>query len=373
MTINNVPLLDLQAQYEPIKEEIKKVIDDVFDTKRFIMGPKIEELETKVAAYCGTKEAIGVSSGTDALIVSLMALEIGYGDEVITTPFTFFATAGSIARVGAKPVFVDIDPKTFNIDPDLIEAKITPKTKAIMPVHLFGQMSDMDKIMAIAKKHDLYVIEDACQAIGAEYKAADGVVKKAGSVGDVGCFSFFPSKNLGCIGDGGIVTTNNVELAAKIKSLRNHGESKRYFHDMVGGNFRLDALQAAALLVKLPLLEKQHEGRIKNGEFYNKNIGDVVAVPYVKEGYRTIYNQYTLRVSDRELFQKKLNDKNVGNAVYYPVPLHLQQCFQDLGYKEGDMPQAEQAAKEVVSIPVYAELTQEQLDYVVEAVKSCIT
>ncbi len=369
MPINSVPLLDLNAQYEPIKEEIIKVINDIFDSKRFIMGPKIDELEQKVAEYCGTKDAIGVSSGTDALVVALMALNIGYGDEVITTPFTFFATAGSIARVGAKPVFVDIDPKTFNIDPNLIEKKITSATKAIMPVHLYGQMADMDKIMAIAKKHHLYVIEDACQAIGAEYKASDGQINKAGSVGDIGCFSFFPSKNLGCIGDGGIVTTNSQELATKIRSLRNHGESKRYYHDMIGGNFRLDAIQAAALLVKLPLLEQQHQGRIENAHYYNERLKDMVMVPFINDGFRTIYNQYTIRVNDREKLQKTLQEKNIGNAVYYPVPLHMQQCFEYLDCQVGCCPEAEKAAKEVLSIPIYAELNSKQLDYVIAGIR----
>lgn len=368
--VTQVPLLDLQAQYEPVKDKIIAEIQAVFDSKRFINGPKVEQLEREIAAYCGTKDAIGVTSGTDALLVSLMALGIGVGDEVITSPFTFFATAGSIARVGARPVFVDIDPKTFNINPDLIEAKITNKTKAIMPVHLFGQMADMDSIMAIAKKHKLYVIEDACQSIGAAYTSSDGKTYKAGSVGTVGCFSFFPSKNLGGLGDGGAVTTQDAALAAKIRSLRNHGESKRYYHDMIGGNFRLDALQAAVLSIKLPYLEAHHQGRQKNAAFYNQQLKDAVVTPYVKTGYRSIFNQYTIRTKQRDALQQHLNAKQVGNAVYYPVPLHLQECFKYLGCKKGDFPESEKAAAEVLSLPVYAELNQEQLDYVAAVVMS---
>ncbi|MBC8526865.1 MAG: DegT/DnrJ/EryC1/StrS family aminotransferase [Candidatus Cloacimonetes bacterium] len=358
-----VPMLDLNAQYEPIKEDVLQAMRDVFDSKKFINGPQIAELESKIAEYCRCKYAIGVSSGTDAILISLMAFDIGVGDEVITTPFTFFATAGCIYRVGAKPVFVDIDPQTYNINPDLIEEKITDKTKAIIPVHLFGQTAEMDKINEIAKKHDLYVIEDAAQAIGSEYKG-----KRAGSLGDVGCFSFFPSKNLGCCGDGGMVTTDNEELAEKIRVLRAHGSKPKYYHKIIGGNFRIDTIQAAVILVKFPLLEKWHKGRKDNAKYYDDKLEDVVGIPYVENYNKTIYNQYTIRTENRDKLQQYLNDSNIGNAIYYPVPLHLQECFVYLGYKEGDCPEAEKAANEVISIPIYPELTDEQKDYVIEKV-----
>lgn len=381
-----VPMLDLNAQYEPIKEDVLKAIKEVFDSKRFINGPQIAELEGKIAEYCQCKYAIGVSSGTDAILVSLMALGIGYGDEVITTPFTFFATAGCIYRIGAKPVFVDIDPKTYNINPDLIEEIITDKTKAIIPVHLFGQTAEMDKINEIAKKYNLYVIEDAAQAIGSEYlpcginitqnksnynknSIPQGEGKRAGSLGDVGCFSFFPSKNLGCCGDGGMVTTNSEKLAEKIRVLRAHGSKPKYYHKIIGGNFRLDTIQAAVLLVKFPLLEKWHKGRQKNAVYYNEKLKNTVEVPYVENYNRMIYNQYTIRDKNRNRLQQHLKDSNIGNAIYYPVPLHLQKCFAYLGYEEGDLPEAEKAAKEVISIPIYPELTDEQKDYIVEEVK----
>ena len=364
-----IPLLDLNAQYEGIEDDIFAAFKDVFKSKQFIMGPKVVELEEKIAAYCQSKYAIGVSSGTDALVLALMALGIKQGDEVITTPFTFFSTAGSISRLGAKPVFVDIDPVTFNIDTSLIEAKITDNTKAIIPVHLFGQMADMDPIMAIAKKYNLAVVEDGAQAIGSEYKG-----KRAGSVGDLGCFSFFPSKNLGACGDGGIVTTNDEELAEKCRVMRVHGSKPKYHHHVVGGNFRLDPLQAAILLVKLPYLEGQHEGRIKNAQFYNEQLNSNFITPVIGDDLgnnsRMIYNQYTFRVQNRTELQTYLKDFTIGNMVYYPVPLHLQKCFEDLGYKDGDCPESEKAAKEVLSIPIYPELTNEQLHYVVDVLNS---
>lgn len=366
-TITKVPLLDLQAQYEPIKDQVIKAFADVFESKTFILGPKVVELETELAKYCGTTYALGVSSGTDALVLALMALGIGEGDEVITSPFTFFATAGSIARVGAKPVFVDILPDTYNIDPALIEAKITPKTKAIMPVHIFGQMADMDPIMAIAKKHNLFVIEDAAQAIGSEYKG-----KRAGSIGHIGCFSFFPSKNLGACGDAGFVTTNDKDIHHKLTIMRVHGGEQRYYHKVIGGNFRIDAIQAAILLVKLPHLEEQHAQRIANGHYYDTHLAGILDTPKVNPNCRMIYNQYTLRVKNRDALQEALNASNIGNAVYYPVPLHLQECFADLGYKAGDMPHAEKATDEVVSIPIYSELTTEQKDYVIAAIKKFV-
>ncbi|MCP4049325.1 MAG: DegT/DnrJ/EryC1/StrS family aminotransferase [bacterium] len=367
-TITSVPLLDLNAQYKPIEDEIIQALKEVVVSKKFIMGPEIEALEKNIADYCQCKYAVGVSSGTDALIISLMAMGIGYGDEVITTPFTFFATAGSIVRVGATPVFVDIDPDTFNINPDLIEEKITKKTKAIIPVHLFGQMADMDRVNDIAERHNLFVIEDAAQAIGSNYLSRDGNTRSAGSVGDTGCFSFFPSKNLGCCGDGGIVTTNSSDIAEKLKLLRNHGAKQRYYHDFSGGNFRLDSMQAAVLLVKLRFLEGHHKGRQTNADYYNEKLGSSVVIPYVKDGFRMIYNQYTIRLKNRDKLQKQLIDNNVGNAVYYPVPLHLQKCFEEHGYKKGSFPEAEKVSEEVISIPVYAELTRDQQDYVIDSI-----
>ncbi|MDA1354157.1 MAG: DegT/DnrJ/EryC1/StrS family aminotransferase [bacterium] len=369
-TITNVPLLDLQAQYEPIKDDVLAAVTEVLDSKRFIGGPKVEELEAEINAYSGTKTAIGVSSGTDALVVALMALEVGPGDEVITTPFTFFATVGSIVRVGATPVFVDIDPTTYNIDPNQIEAKITSKTKAIIPVHLFGQMADMDPIVAIAKKHNLYIIEDAAQSIGSTYKSDDGNHYKAGALGDVGTFSFFPSKNLGCAGDGGMVVSNNVEIGEKIRLFRNHGAAQKYYHDFVGGNFRLDPLQAAILSVKLPYLEGQHHARRANAAYYNEKLSGVVEIPKILDKCDTIYNQYTIRSENRDAIAEALNKANVGNAIYYPVPLHLQNCFAELGYKVGDMPHSELAAKQVLSIPIYSELNHAQQDYVIDTIKS---
>ncbi len=370
-TITQVPLLDLQAQYAPIEADIRAAFETVLSEKQFIMGPQIEVLEKAAAAYCQTRYALGVSSGTDALVLALMAMDIGAGDEVITSPFTFFATAGAIARVGAKPVFVDIDPDTFNIDASKIAAAITTKTKAIMPVHLFGQMADMDTIMAIAKQHGLYVIEDAAQSLGSEYTSKDGKTYRAGSMGDVGCFSFFPSKNLGCLGDGGLVSTNDQALYEKMHIMRVHGSKPKYYHHVVGGNFRLDTLQAAFLLVKLPLLEQQHEDRITNATYYNQHLAGIPEIqkPAIKTAGRMIYNQYTLIANNRDALHKALNDANVGNAIYYPVPLHLQACFAYLGHKEGDFPIAEKRVADVLSIPIYSELSERQMDYVVQTIR----
>ncbi len=359
-----VPLLDLKAQYAKIKKDILKAIEEVLDSQICILGPKVQELEKKVAAISDCKFAVGVSSGTDAILASLMSLGIGVGDEVITTPFTFFATAGCIARVGARPVFVDIDPKTYNINPALIKKAVTRKTKAIMPVHLYGQMADMDPIMDIAKKHNLYVIEDAAQSISSTYKG-----KKAGSIGTCGCFSFFPSKNLGGIGDSGMTVTNDEKLAAKIKKMRHHGQGSTYYYDFVGGNFRLDPIQAAALLVKLPYLNEWSEGRRKNAEYYNKKFaGTSVKTPYINPDCVTIYNQYVIRVPKRDELAEHLKRNGIGCAIYYPMPLHLQKCFEYLGYKQGDFPEAEKAANEVLALPVYPELTDQMKNYVVEEV-----
>lgn len=360
-----VPMLDLKAQYATIKDEVLEQVNDVLDTQRCIGGPKVTELEEKIAAVSDCKYAIGVSSGTDAILNCLLSLGIGAGDEVITTPFTFFATAGCIWRVGANAVFVDIDEDTYNIDPAKIEAAITDKTKAIMPVHLYGQMADMDPIMEIANKHGLYVIEDACQSITSIYKG-----KKAGSIGTAGCFSFFPSKNLGGIGDGGMIVTNDEELFKTCTIMKNHGEkTTRYYHDRVGGNFRLDPIQAGALLVKLPRLDEWSAGRRANAEYYNKKFaGSVVKTPVVRRDCVSIYNQYVIRVPKRDELLKHLQENNIGCAIYYPVALHLQDCFKDLGYKLGDMPVAEKASREVIALPVYPELTDEMQDYVVEKV-----
>ena len=363
-----VPLLDLKAQYATIKSDVLKQINEVLDSQICIGGPKVGELEQKVAQYSDCKFAIGVSSGTDAILGSLMSLGIGSGDEVITTTFTFFATAGCIARLCAKPVFVDIAPKTYNINPALIEKAITKKTKAIMPVHLFGQMADMDAIMSIAKKHKLAVIEDAAQSIGSVYKG-----KKAGSIGDFGCFSFFPSKNLGGIGDGGMIVCNDENLHHKMVMMRNHGMEPKYYHKFVGGNFRLDPIQAAALLVKLPCLEQWSAGRRKNAAYYNKKFaGSKVVVPFINPDCVTIYNQYVIRVPNRDKVIEHLRSKNIGCEIYYPVPMHLQECFAGLGYKQGDFPQSEKAANEVLALPIYPELTDEMKDYVAQSVLEAV-
>jgi len=359
-----VPLLDLKSQYAKIKKDVLAAIGDVLGSQVCIGGPKVAELEKQIAAISDCKFAIGVSSGTDALLVSLMSLDIGSGDEVITTPFTFFATAGCIARLGAKPVFVDIDAKTYNINPSLIEKAVTKKTKAIIPVHLYGQMADMDPITDIAKKHNLFVIEDAAQSISSTYKG-----RKAGSVGTCGAFSFYPTKNLSGIGDGGMVVTNNEKLAVKMKVMRDHGQNPTYYYNFVGGNFRLDAVQAAAILVKLPYLDKWSQARRKNAEYYNKRFADTaVQTPYVRSDCVTVYHLYVIRVSDRDKLMEHLRENNIGCGIYYPMPLHLQKCFEYLGYKKDDFPESEKAANEVLALPIYPELTDEMKDCVVKAV-----
>jgi dTDP-4-amino-4,6-dideoxygalactose transaminase len=324
----------------------------------------VVQFEGEIASYCGSKYAIGVSSGSDALLVSLMALEIKPGDEVITTPFTFFATAGSIARLGAKPVFVDVDRDSYNIDASLIEEKMTEKTRAIIPVHLFGQAAQMKPIMEIAKRYNTSIIEDAAQAIGA---SQDGT--KCGNFGDCGCFSFYPSKNLGCFGDGGLVTTNSQGLAEKIKMLRNHGQASTYFYQAIGGNFRLDGIQGAVLSVKLKYVDQWNEKRRQHAALYDNIFGDSpVKPPKIDSNNVSIYHQYTVRVPERDQLQKFLAEHKIGSAVFYPKPLHLQDCFRELGYKEGDFPVAERLCGEVLSLPVYPELTSEQIEYVGRAV-----
>jgi len=384
--IQSVPLLDLKAQYAPIREEIRGAMDRVADSQYFIGGPEVEGLEREVAAYSQCQFGIGVTSGTDALIVALMAIGIQPGDEVITPPYTFFATGGSVHRLGAKPVYVDIDPFTYNIDPAQIEAAITSRTKAIMPVHLYGQMADMDPIMAIARRHNLIVIEDAAQAIGSEYHG-----RRAGSIGHLGCFSFFPSKNLGGFGDGGMVTTNDPDLAKQVKLLRNHGAEPKYYHKVVGGNFRLDALQAAVLRIKLKYLDGWTAARQRNAARYRRMFGEVgltddgrqttddgrpsivpgpsyLVMPYDAGYGRHIYNQFIIRTDRRDAVMAKLKAQQIGHEIYYPVPLHLQECFADLGYKVGDLRASESAARETLALPIYGELTEAQQQAVVETI-----
>lgn len=362
----NVPLLDLKAQYTTIKDDIVDAVSGVLESQRCIGGPKVAELEEKIGAVSDCQFAVGVSSGTDAILNSLMSLDIGSGEEIITTPFTFFATVGCIVRAGAKPVFVDIEPETFNINAELIESVVTEKTKAVMPVHLFGQMADMDPIMEVANKYNLAVIEDAAQSITSTYKK-----RKAGSIGTVGCFSFFPSKNLGCAGDGGMIVTNDKGLHDRLKIMRNHGANPKYYHKYVGGNFRLDPIQAAVLLVKLRHLDGWSRARRNNAAFYDEKFsGTVVKTPYINPDCLSVYNQYVIRIPKRDELAAHLHDKGIGCAIYYPVPMHLQECFGYLGYQMGDFPQAEKAAKEVLAIPIYPELTDEMKAHVCEAILS---
>jgi dTDP-4-amino-4,6-dideoxygalactose transaminase len=370
----HIPLLDLKAQYATIRDEIKPAIDEVLESQLFILGEKVVKLEEAVAKYSGSKFAVGVASGTDAILLALMALGVGYGDSVITTPYTFFATAGSIARLGALPVFVDIDPETYNISPQKISACLKTasakeKIKAIMPVHLYGQCADMDPILAIAREHGLPVVEDAAQAIGSRYKE-----RKAGSISEFGCFSFFPSKNLGGFGDGGMITTDNQTLAEKVGILRVHGSKPKYYHKVIGVNSRLDALQAVALLVKIKYLDQWTAKRRKNADYYRERfqkngLNELVGLPKVAEGNFHIYNQFVIRVNKRDELQKFLTQAGIGTEIYYPIPLHLQECFQYLGYKEGQFPESEKAARETLALPIYPELTTEQQDYIVEKIK----
>ncbi|HEY8746704.1 MAG TPA: DegT/DnrJ/EryC1/StrS family aminotransferase [Tepidisphaeraceae bacterium] len=363
-----VKLLDLQDQYFPLRNEIRRAIDEVCDAQALILGPHVEKFEKNLAAYCQTKHAIGVSSGTDALLCSLMALNLKPGDEVICPSFTFFATAGSIARVGAKPVFAEIDPQTFNIDPTKIEEKVTARTRAIIPVHLFGQMANMAAINTIAQKHGIKVIEDAAQAIGA--KQHD---KPACAHGFAGCLSFYPTKNLGAFGDAGAICTNDDDFANTCRLLRVHGSGHQYHHKLIGGMFRLAAIQAAVLDVKLKHLNDWHEARRKNAALYNKLLGNGnVITPKIETGNWSIYNQYIIRVPNRDAVKQKLADHKIGTAVYYPIPLHLQECFAYLGVKEGDLPETERACKEVLALPIYPELTEEQVRFVAKQVLEAV-
>jgi dTDP-4-amino-4,6-dideoxygalactose transaminase len=382
-----VPLLDLKAQHAPIEAELMEAVREVVRTQRFILGPQVELLEKQIAQYSNCKYGIGVSSGTDALLVALMALGVGPGDEVITTPFTFFATGGTIARLGARPVFCDINPRTFNLsvaavedlireqcferDGRLINRKTGGTIKALMPVHLFGQMACMGPLMEIAQKHRLRVIEDAAQAIGAEL--ADG--QRAGSVGDIGCFSFFPSKNLGAFGDGGMCTTNDPQLAERLKVLRAHGGKPKYHHALIGGNFRLDEIQAAVLVVKLKYLDDWTRARQRNADHYNARFGrpelqKLVTTPLRKTGYRHIYNQFVIRVQRRDELRAYLTEHGIGTEIYYPISLHMQKCFADLGYSAEDCVESARAASETLAVPIYPELTSEQIDRVVDSISA---
>jgi len=368
-----IPILDLNAQYSTIKKEIDSAIQTVINESSFIGGHHVEELEKNIAAYCDTKYAVALNSGTDALYLALWALGIGEGDEVITTPFTFFATAEVIAKLGAKPVFVDIDSQTFNINPDLIEAKITKKTKAIIPVHLFGQPAEMDKINTLAKKYKLFVIEDACQAIGATYKG-----KKTGNLGDVGAFSFFPSKNLGAYGDGGILTTNNQQLANKVTALRNHGSKIKYYNDEIGMSSRLDGLQAAILNVKLPHLDSWNRERNRVAQTYFQLLRNIswVSLPTNNQQLATsnyhVFHQYTIRVKNgkRDKLKKYLADNGIQTMIYYPIPLHLLKAMEYLGYKKGSFPEAEKTCEEVLSLPIYPELKPSTIRQITAAIEN---
>ncbi|NIA06819.1 MAG: aminotransferase class V-fold PLP-dependent enzyme [Actinobacteria bacterium] len=364
-----VPFLDLKAQYAGIREEVRTEVNDVLDSQICIGGAKVEELEQAIAKYCGCGYAVGASSGTDAILNALMSLEIGPGDEVITTPFTFFATAGCIARVGARAVFVDIKPGTYNIDTDKIGRAITKKTKAILPVHLFGQTADMDPIVDIAKKANLVVIEDAAQSIGANYKG-----RRAGTMGTCGCLSFYPSKNLGAAGDAGMILSNDAELAKKIRMMRNHGDESTYQHRLIGGNFRLDAIQAAVLLAKLPLLDKWTSERQKIAAYYNEAFAHCskITTPAVSKEKTCVYNYYVIRVPRRDEVAKYLRQKQIGCSIYYPLPLHMQECFSDWGYSQDDFPESEKAAEQVLALPIYPELTAEQKDCVITAVLGAV-
>jgi len=366
-----VKLLDLQAQYLPIRNEIRRAIDEVCDQQALILGPHVEKFERSLAEYCDTRHAIGVSSGTDALLCALMAIGIKPGDEVICPSFTFFATGGSIARLGAKPVFVDIDPATFNLDPDRIEGAITRQTRAIMPVHLFGQCADMDAINAIAAKRDLVVIEDAAQAIGAKRNG-----KRACALSFAGCLSFYPTKNLGAFGDAGAICTNDDAFAERCRKLRVHGSGHTYYHEMIGGMFRLAAIQAAVLSVKLKYLEAWHEGRRRNAALYDQLLSGHanLVTPKIDQANWSIYNQYVIRIGagKRDAVKLRLQERGIGSAIYYPLSLHEQTCFKHLGYRRGDLPESERACDEVLALPIYPELEAEQISHVADELLAAV-
>jgi dTDP-4-amino-4,6-dideoxygalactose transaminase len=364
-----IPLLDLKAQYATLRGEMIDAVTAVLDSQQFINGPAVGELEAQVATYSGCRHAVGMSSGTDALLCALMTLGIGPDDEVITTPYSFFATAGCIARIGARPVFVDIDPATFNLDVARVAAAVTDRTKAILPVHLFGQMADMDAVMAVAAPRGLLVIEDAAQAIGATWRG-----RPAGSIGTLGCFSFFPSKNLGGLGDGGMIVTQDEALAEKLVVFRNHGSKPKYHHHYVGGNFRLDTLQAAGLLIKLRHLNGWSAGRRQNAARYDAHFAGLEPVrsPTVHPGAVSIYNQYVIRVERRDELRAFLKERDIGTEVYYPISLHEQECFRSLGHRRGDFPASEAAARTSLALPIYPELTEDQIAYVAAQVRAFV-
>jgi dTDP-4-amino-4,6-dideoxygalactose transaminase len=370
--VTSVPLLDLVAQYQPIRDEVLAAITRVCDSQRFIMGPEVEGLERELAAMLEVKAAVGVSSGTDALLAAMMALNIGPGDEVVTSTYSFFATAGCVVRLGARPVLVDIDPLTYNIDPAAVAAAITPRTRAIIPVHLYGCSAEMRPILEAAEKAGVAVIEDAAQAIGTRYHG-----RPVGGLGAVGCFSFFPSKNLGAFGDGGLVATNDAALAHRLRLVRNHGAEPKYYHAFVGANFRLDALQAAVLRVKLRHLAEWTEARRRNAARYRQLLAPLAAagkvvLPVEPEGLYHIYNQFVIRVAERDRVRAALDARGVGTEIYYPVPFHLQECFAVLGHSKGEFPAAEAAAAETLALPIYGELTEAQQRYVVDSITQAI-
>ena len=367
-----VPLLDLQAQYRPLRDELIAAMTRVADSQRFIMGPEIDQLESELARMLGIRHAIAVSSGTDALLLALMALDIKAGDEVVTTTYSFFATAGAIVRLGARPVLIDIDPVTFNIDPDQTAAAITPRTRAILPVHLFGLSAEMDPIVDVANRAGIPVVEDAAQAIGASYKS-----RPLGGIGAFGCFSFFPSKNLGAFGDAGLVTTNDDALAKRARLLRTHGMAPKYYHHVVGGNFRLDALQAAVLRVKAPHLAAWTNARRANAARYyamfkDAGLDGAITLPFEPPDRVHIFNQFVIRTPERDALKRHLDEQGIGNEIYYPVPFHLQPCFANLGYRRGAFPHAELAADQSLAIPIYGELTSDQQQAVVEAIAAFV-
>jgi dTDP-4-amino-4,6-dideoxygalactose transaminase len=378
-----ISILDLKAQYSTIKDEMEAVVCGLLSSGQYVLGEVVEKLEEEIAAYCGRKYGIGVASGTDALLIALRALGIGEGDGVITTPYTFFATAAAISRLNAVPIFVDIEPKTYNIDPlkirefiatrcefnsktnRLTDRKTGRPIKAIVPVHLYGQLADMEPILKIARENNLKVIEDAAQAIGAECQG-----KRAGSFGDVGCFSFFPTKNLGGCGDAGMVVTNDKKIAERIRSLRVHGAERRYFHSVVGYNSRLDALQAAILRVKFKYLDGWNKARREHARIYDETFSQTeITTPYVAPNNTHIYHQYTIRLAKRDKLEEYLREKEIGCALYYPLSLHLQECYRELGYREGDLPEAEKASRETISLPVYPELSRQEQDYIIKTIK----
>lgn len=360
-----IPLLDLKAQYLTIKPEIDEAVLNVLDSAKFILGPEMKAFEAEMAAYCGVKEAIAVGNGTDALVLALKGLGVGPGDEVITSPFTFFASAETIAQVGATPVFVDIDPVTLNMDLSKLEDKITPRTKAIIPVHIFGQMVDIDRVMEIAARHDLKVIEDSAQAIGSEYRG-----KKAASVGHAGTFSFFPTKNLGAYGDAGMIVTDDEHLAAHLRMLRFHGCQTKYYHDEIGYNSRMDEMQAAILRVKFRYIDQWNAARREKAKVYDELLGNLpLTLPGIDPEGTPVYHLYVFRTEKREQIMETLKNAGIASAIYYPVPLHLQRAFRDLGYKEGDFPVAEKACEQALAIPCYPELTREQQEEIANVIK----